>query len=106
MDASITAETIGDQCRLKLSGELCIYGAAELKDQLLGQLDQCRQLEINLSEIEEIDSAGLQLLVLLKREAKASGKILTLVSHSAATLEVLELLRMETYFGDPLVLAS
>jgi anti-anti-sigma factor len=106
MDASITAETSGDHCRLKLEGELCIYGAAELKDQLLGHLERCRQLEINLSEIEEIDSAGLQLLVLLKREANSSGKTLTLVSHSAATLEVLALVRMEAYFGDPLLLAS
>jgi anti-anti-sigma factor len=106
MDATIKAETNGDQCRLKLSGELGIYSATELKDQLLGHLEQCCQLEINLSEIEEIDTAGLQLLVLLKREAKLSGKILTLVSHSVATLEVLELLKMEAYFGDPLVLAS
>ncbi len=106
MDAVITAEKDGDLCRMKLSGELCIYSAAEMKDQLLEELGSCRQMEINLSEIEEIDTSGIQLLVLLKREAKASDKVLTLVSHSAATLEVLELLRMESYFGDPLILAS
>tara|TARA_R110002167_G_scaffold23597_7_gene83768 strand:- start:7557 stop:7877 length:321 start_codon:yes stop_codon:yes gene_type:complete len=105
MDAAFSAEKEGDLCRMTLSGELSIYSAAEAKDRLLGALNGCRQMEINLSDIEEIDTSGIQLLVLLKREAKASDKVLTLVSHSAATLEVLELLRLESYFGDPLILA-
>lgn len=106
MDATLTSERDGETCRLKVSGELSIYCAAELKPQLLGLLGSCQELEINLSDVAELDCAGFQLLYLLKREAKHAGKQLRLVAHSSATLEVLELLRMEAYFGDPVVLAS
>lgn len=106
MDANLTATQQGDHCRLKVSGELTIYGAAVLKVELLGYLAGARHLEINLAEVEELDSAGFQLLYLLKREAREAGKTLSLLAHSPATLEVLELLNMEAYFGDPVVLAS
>lgn len=106
MDAALESQQDGDLCKLKISGELSIYGAAELKDQLLALMTGCRELEINLAEVEELDCAGLQLLYLLKREAQAQDKQLRLVAHSAATLEVLELLKMEAFFGDPIVLAS
>jgi len=106
MDATLTTEHQGDICRLRISGELTIYSAGDIKPQLLRALNDCRELEINLAAVSELDSAGLQLLYLLKREARAAHKELRLVAHSAATLEVLELLRMEAYFGDPVVLAS
>ena len=106
MDATLSTEHQGDICRLRISGELTIYGAADLKPRLLALLGGCRELEINLSAVSELDSAGFQLLYLLKREARASGRELRLVAHSPATLEVLELLKMEAYFGDPVVLAS
>ncbi len=106
MDIELRVEQDGDQRRLSMSGELCIYDAAELKPQLLEHLSECEELELNLADLSEIDSAGFQLLYLLKREAEATGKKLHLVSHSQATLEMLGLLNMEAHFGDPLVLAS
>lgn len=106
MDATLSTEHQGDICRLRIGGELSIFGAAELKPRLLSLLAESRELEINLSDVAELDSAGFQLLYLLKREARAAGKELRLVAHSHATLEVLELLKMEAYFGDPVVLAS
>ncbi len=106
MDAAIEAVQEGRVWRLKLSGELCIYSAAQLKEELLGYLHSSQELEINLANVEEIDTAGFQLLLLLKREAVAAAKPMRLVSHSQATLEVLEMLNMEAYFGDPVVLAS
>ncbi len=106
MDVELNAVQNGSQCRLSIRGELCIYDAAELKTQLLEHLAQCTDLELNLADVSEIDCAGFQLLYLLKREAAAEGKKLHLVNHSQATLEMLGLLNMEAYFGDPLVLAS
>lgn len=106
MDAKLKVKQKGSHCHVRISGELTIYGAAEVKGELLQQLDRSTHLEIHLGEVDEIDTAGFQLLYLLKREAKAANKKLSLVAHSAATLEVLELLNMEAFFGDPLVLAS
>lgn len=106
MDIHLEAMHVGEHCRLKLSGDLVIDDVAELKGQLLSYLKQFQHLEINLAEVESVDGAGIQLLYLLKRESREIDKNLSLVSHSPATLEALELLNMEAYFGDPVILAS
>ncbi|MEH6472350.1 MAG: STAS domain-containing protein [Halopseudomonas sp.] len=106
MDVELNAEHDGSQCRLSIAGELCIYDAAELKPLLLDHLARCTELELNLADVGEIDCAGFQLLYLLKREALAENKQLRLVNHSQAALDMLGLLNMEAYFGDPVVLAS
>lgn len=91
---------------LAIEGELTIFTAAEQKTALLGFLNSDDELEINLSKVSEIDTAGLQLLILIKREAAKSGKTLHFVMHSKAVLEVLELARLTASFGDQLVLAN
>ena len=62
-------------------------------------------MEINLANISEIDTAGLQLLILIKREAAQASKTLSFVMHSKAVLEILELANLTTVFGDQVVLA-
>ncbi|WP_207060804.1 lipid asymmetry maintenance protein MlaB [Motiliproteus sp. SC1-56] len=106
MDANLQVHQEGSHCHINISGELTIYGAAELKPVLLEHLAGASRLEINLAGVEEMDAAGFQLLYLLKREAKSGNKVVSLVAHSPAMLEVLALLNMEADFGDPLVLAS
>lgn len=105
MDVDIKIERNGSQSRLSIQGAFCIFDAAELKAQLLQSLAQCNELELDLADVSEIDSSGFQLLYLLKREAKAGNKQLRLVNHSQAALELLDLLNMEAYFGDPVILA-
>ncbi len=101
---TIRVETQNGICRARVSGEMTIYHAAEMKGELLPCLDRCAEVEINLSEVSEMDTAGFQLLLLAKREAAGAGKLLRLVEHSPATLEVLDLFNMASYFGDPVVL--
>lgn len=91
-------------CRVSVAGEMTIYCAAEMKEALLPCVARCREIEINLSEVVEMDTAGFQILLLAKREATAAGKPLRLVAHSPATLEVLDLFGMASYFGDPVVI--
>ncbi|MED5621997.1 STAS domain-containing protein [Ideonella sp. BN130291] len=88
--------------RLSLRGELNIYRAAELKAQLLAALDGAPALELDLSGVTEIDSAGVQLLMLARRSALARQRALRLVGHSAAVNDVFQLLDLHAYFGDPL----
>lgn len=96
----------GSPSRVEVAEELTIYHAAQLKEDLLAPLAQAQAIELDLSQVAEIDSAGLQLLVLLKREAAAAGKRLSLVGHSPAVLNVLDLYNLAGFFGDPLVIAS
>lgn len=91
---------------LALEGELTIYTAAEQKTSLLAFLNSDNELELNLAQISELDTAGLQLLILLKREAAQSGKLLRFVMHSKVVLDILELTRLTSAFGDQVVLAQ
>jgi anti-anti-sigma factor len=84
--------------RLQLDGELTIYRAAELKPQLLQALVPGAALELDLSEVSELDSAGVQLLLLAEREARAQGGTLRLAAASAPVGEVLALLGLQTHF--------
>lgn len=101
----IHVETKEGHRQLRIEGDMNIYSAPELKRQLLDHLGADAELEINLSQVGEIDTAGFQVLCLAKREAVKSGKTLRLTSHSPAVLEVMDLYNMAAYFGDPVVIA-
>ena len=85
---------------------MTIYKALSLKQPLLDPLAKATELEVDLSGVGEMDSAGFQLLVLLKREAATAGKQVSFSGHSPAVMRVLDLYNMASYFGDPLVITS
>lgn len=88
---------------LCIEGELTLIHALELQTELVCSLEQAPRLDIDLSQVREIDSAGVQLLLLAKRTATEHGKELRLLEISPAVLEVLQLLNLSAYFDDPQV---
>ena len=88
---------------LRIEGELTIFRAMELQPVVLATpaVD-----EIDLSGVTELDSAGVQLLMMAKKTAVAQQRDLTLSGHSAAVIEVFDLLNVAGYFGDHLVMDS
>jgi anti-sigma B factor antagonist len=86
---------------LSVKGEFTIFRAQELKSILLAAP---QPLVIDLSGVTDIDTAGVQLLMLAKRMAVAAQHELHLIAHSQAVIEVFELLNVVAYFGDPLVM--
>ncbi|OIN92546.1 MAG: anti-anti-sigma factor [Comamonadaceae bacterium CG1_02_60_18] len=91
------------QNTLKIEGELTIFRAMELKPALLATppVD-----EIDLSGVTDLDTAGVQLLMLAKKTALAQQRDVKLTGHSPAVLDVFELLNVAGYFGDHLVMDS
>ena len=59
---------------LSLSGELTIYSVHELRNLLLTALDENRDIDIDMSEVSEVDTAGLQLVLIAQRDAEAQGR--------------------------------
>lgn len=103
----ISYETIDKgRCALRMEGDMTIYTAAQLKISLLEALNKCHEVEVDLSEVTDMDSAGLQLLILAKREAARDRKSVRLVAHSAASLNVIDTYDMVGYFGDPVVISA
>ena len=72
---------------LRVQGEMTIYRAAELAQTCLGE----PATQIDLSEVTEIDTAGLQLLLVMNRVAVAAGRRLHVVNPSSCVRDVLAL---------------
>lgn len=102
----VTIERAEGVCKLGIDGEMSIYTAADLKGQLFPAFHECGEAELDLSRVVEMDTAGLQLLILLKKEAAAAGKAVRFAFHSKAVVEVLDLCNMAGFFGDPVVISS
>jgi len=88
-----------------VQGSMTIYEAAADKPALLGALAEATEMEIDLSSVVEMDTAGLQLLILVKRESLRAGKPVRLTGHSEASLDVLDRYNLTGYFGDPVVIS-
>ena len=88
--------------RLAIAGEMTIYRATELKQTLLAALERQSAVELDLSEVSELDTAGVQLLLLAKQLAQANGTELRFVGPSATVLEVFELLDLGVFLGGTL----
>lgn len=94
----------GDRALVAVRGELSIFHAARLRDELFEALSGHPELDIDLGEVEDCDSSGIQLLLMLKREARRQDKRLALFNHAPCIADVIELLNLGTELGDPLVL--
>jgi anti-sigma B factor antagonist len=89
-----------------VQGELCIFHASEIKPRLLDLIKPEASCDVDLSAVSEIDTAGVQLLLLLKREAAQADCQLNFINHSDALLEVMELFHLSRNFGDPVLLMA
>lgn len=89
--------------RVALAGELTIQTASQEKAGLLALLDvttdEGADLELDLSGITELDTAGLQLLLMARREAAAAGRSLSLTAPSQTVLEVLRIAHLDLHLG-------
>ena len=92
--------------RFSLSEDLTIYHALEQKKTLLDALGEADELELDLLQVGEIDTAGLQLLILLKKEAQRAGKRVSIVAHSQAVRSVIDFCNLAAELGDPLVIPA
>jgi anti-sigma B factor antagonist len=91
---------------ISILNEINIYNATKLKTLLDNLIYDKRCMEINLSEVSEIDSSGIQLLMFIKQERSKKNLHLSLVQHSNAVLDAFEFLGLVSYFNDPVLLTN
>ncbi len=94
----MTNITAGRRRTLVLEGPLTIYTAAERKDLLLELLPLAEEVEMDLGGVDEIDTAGLQLLVLIKQASLRHGSSLLLSNPSTAVLDALAMSGLQCFF--------
>jgi anti-sigma B factor antagonist len=84
-----------------LGPDMTIYNAAALREQLAAAVTEGALIELDLADVAEIDSSGLQLLLAARKSARARGATLRLVRRSAAVDDALALLALDTLFAAP-----
>ena len=96
-----TTQAAGAFTRLAVEGSMTVYEAVEQKKGLLEALAGAQALELDLSAVDEIDTAGLQLLFLARREGCKTDKPVRLVAKSDALTEVLGRYGLGSSFDEP-----
>ena len=93
-------------CSVLIDDDMTIYEVIEQKAKLLEVLKGHQQLEIDLSDVNEMDTAGLQVLLLVKQTANRTDKNVLITAHSPATLDVIDRYNLAAFFGDPVMILS
>jgi anti-anti-sigma factor len=101
-----TQTTTDGAVHLILDGPMTIYNANEIKAQLMNGLQAAPIVELDLSHVNEMDTAGFQLLVMAKRESQRQGHTLRIIAHGPAVREVIDFYNMDAFFGDPMVIPA
>lgn len=103
MAATVERDAMGVY-RLSVEGDMTIDTVGELKDAMLTTLTQGDSVEMNLAGVTAIDSAGLELLVLLKTEAHMHGRNVRITDHSRAVMDILDPSALEDSLGDTILI--
>lgn len=94
----INIQKNGGTAEFAVNGEMNIYHAMDLKAALLKSIDEAEAVDLDLSGVSEFDSAGLQLLLLARKECGRAGKKLRLTAKSAPVESVTGLFNLGELF--------
>lgn len=86
--------------RMAIEGELTIFTARELQERLLALLALGEEVEVDLSGVAEMDSAGVQLLLATRTEAATRAVTLRFTGPGPVVVDTLELCDLTGHFGD------
>lgn len=91
---------------ITVPGDMTIYDAEEIKS----LFDEAVKLEadvcVNLGNVTEIDTSGIQLMVSFKKTIEEKNKHVTFEGHTEAVIDLFDVFDIATYFGDPIVMGG
>jgi anti-anti-sigma factor len=81
----VSAENRYGKCVARVVGEMDVYAVSTLRARFVELLSGTEEVELNLAEVTDFDSAGLQLLLWFGREA-ARAKVKCRVTGASAAV--------------------
>jgi anti-anti-sigma factor len=99
--ATVTCEVEKLDGLLRIRGEMTIYDATAIKDSLFAALDGEPAARIDLQGVSELDTTGIQILIMAERASASRGVPFSLTNPSDVVKEALELLRLTAWFAAP-----
>lgn len=88
---------------IRITGDMTIYRAGEIKNQIVDALAREAQLEANLDEVTRIDCTGIQLLAAARAEAERQEKSFRVASVSKPVSDMVSLLNLGHLIDAPLI---
>lgn len=85
-------------CRLAFTGEMTIFTAEQLRRRLLLLVEGYSEFELDLSQVIEIDTEGIKLLLMLRHNAALGQKPVKLIGVSEAVFDRLEIYELSDCF--------
>ncbi|GAB7532904.1 hypothetical protein PS3A_53200 [Pseudomonas sp. 3A(2025)] len=102
---SITPATADSPARMQVNGDLTIYEVQQAHEQLMGLLPGVEApWQLDLSGVQELDSAGVQLLLALHQALSMHGQPATVLAASPSVQELAGLLALDVLY--PIALAE
>lgn len=97
----INVKVQGSVARISMSGRFDFQVHREFKEAYtpLAENSTVREIEIEMSNIEYIDSSALGMLMLLNERCKSSNKTVTLLNPSPVATHALEIAHFATFFN-------
>jgi len=89
-----------EKTTLALSGRLDTTTAPKLQETLIPEFDGAKHVELDFTELAYVSSAGLRVLLMGEKAAKAASASMTLTGVSEEIMEVFEM----TGFADMLTI--
>jgi anti-anti-sigma factor len=96
----ITRNQSEEKLVLSLEGRLDTITAPDLQGQLVPEFDKTKHIQLDFKQLAYVSSAGLRVLLIGEKTAKAKGGKMSLVNVSAEIKEILEM----TGFADILTI--
>lgn len=90
-------------CKLRFQGDMDIYAAEENLSALLPYFHDFSTFSVELDQVAEIDSSGIQLLLLCHRHSIKNEGQLSILSWSESVKELLTLYQLDGRFDTSLV---
>ena len=89
-----------DELKISIDADLTVARVRDLREEWSSYLTADQNLRIDTSKVNQVDSAGLQLLIAFALANTKQGKTVTWAGHSKPVMAVLELLDMGRYLTD------
>ena len=99
VELKISSRSQGNVAVVTVGGEVDLYTAPQLRDELVGALkDGARRLVIDMSRVEFCDSTGISVLLSAMKRSRDKDGDLELVAPKPAVTKVLEVTGLDEVF--------
>jgi anti-anti-sigma factor len=88
---TITKSQDGEKLIIALEGRLDTTTGPELQEQLIPEFDTVKHIRLDFKELVYVSSAGLRVLLLGEKTAKAKGGTMSLVNVAPEIQEIFEM---------------